>query len=91
MIIMQMMIMMRMMMMMMMMITNQEWLRASMQGCHSQEVPESELLIRTRMSKGKDETRVKKHLLDNVLKAATKNQPALKKECIHINQGHSGL
>ena len=67
------------MMQMMMMITNQEWLRASRQGCHSQEVPESELLITTRMSKGKYETRIKKHLLHNVLKAATKNQATLKK------------
>ena len=47
------------------------------------------------MSKGKVETRIKKHLLDNVLKAATKNQPALKKDdvwdFIHINQEHGGL
>lgn len=71
-------------------ITSQVWLGASMQGCHSQEVEEPELFkitkrtskvinMKTRARLGWN-GRMKKCLLNNVLKAAAKNQSSLKKE-----------
>ena len=68
-----------MMQMMMMMITSQGWLRASMQGCHSQEVPESELLIKTRKSQVKNETRP---ILGWVIHHGYKDKQAPAQQCV---------